>query len=108
MERQKSTMPNGGKETMPALTGLRFLLAALVMMYHLGGQQMTRSPLWASSIVSFGYLAVNVFFILSGFVLAQSYLDPRGALRGSRKDFWIARFAPIYHIYSLAILFSLT
>jgi peptidoglycan/LPS O-acetylase OafA/YrhL len=95
-----------GRQMMPALTGLRFLLAALVMMYHLGGQQMTRSPLWASSIVSFGYLAVNAFFILSGFVLAQSYLDPRGALRGSRKDFWIARFARIYPIYALAMLFS--
>ena len=96
----------GGKETMPALTGLRFLLAALVMLYHLGVQQMQRAPGWAGSIVSHGFLAVNAFFILSGFVLAQSYLDAPGNLRGSRAAFWIARFARIYPVYALTIIFS--
>jgi len=91
---------------MPALTGLRFLLAALVMMYHNGAEQIHRAPAWAGSIVSFGFLAVNAFFILSGFVLAQSYLDSEGKMRGSRAEFWIARFARIYPVYALAILFS--
>src|SRR5947207_2580505 len=91
---------------MPALTGLRFLLAALVMMYHLGGQQIGRAPAWAASIVSFGFLAVNTFFILSGFVLAQSCLDSRGKMGRTMREFWVARFARIYPVYLLAMLFS--
>ena len=70
---------------MPALTGLRFLLAGLVMIYHVAGVQMKDAPRWAGSIVSYGYIAVNAFFILSGFVLAHSYLDAQGRLRGLRR-----------------------
>ncbi len=91
---------------MPALTGLRFPLAFLVLLYHLAGNPMKSAPGWVASITGFGYIAVNAFFILSGFVLAHSYLDPRGKLRCSRGDFWIARFARIYPVYALAILLS--
>ena len=91
---------------MPALTGLRFPLALLVLLFHLAGEPMKSAPGWIASITSFGYIAVNAFFILSGFVLAHSYLDPQGKLRGSRGDFWIARFARIYPVYALAILLS--
>lgn len=91
---------------MPALTGLRFPLAGLVLLYHLAEQPMKSAPGWIASICSYGYIAVNAFFILSGFVLAHSYLDPQGRLRGSRGDFWIARFARIYPVYALAILLS--
>jgi len=91
---------------MPSLTGLRFPLAFLVLLFHLAGGPMKSAPGWIASITSFGYIAVNAFFILSGFVLAHSYLDPQGKLRGSRSDFWIARFARIYPVYALAILLS--
>jgi peptidoglycan/LPS O-acetylase OafA/YrhL len=94
------------REVMPALTGLRFPLAGLVMMFHIAGQQMERAPWWLGNIVSRGYLAVNAFFILSGFVLAHSYLDPEGRMRGERKNFWIARFARIYPVYALTIILS--
>ncbi len=98
-----SLVPSG-KETMPALTGLRFGLAALVVLYHVGVQQMAQAPRWVAAIVSHGYLAVNAFYILSGFVLAHTYLDAEGRLRGGRKNFWVARFARIYPIYALTIV----
>jgi peptidoglycan/LPS O-acetylase OafA/YrhL len=50
-----------------ALDGLRGVAALAVMFYHIGGW--TGRP-W---LVSHGYLAVDFFFCLSGFVLAHAY-----------------------------------
>lgn len=50
-----------------ALDGLRGVAALAVMLYHIGGW--TGRP-W---LVSHGYLAVDFFFCLSGFVLAHAY-----------------------------------
>lgn len=50
-----------------ALDGLRGVAAVGVMLYHVGGW--TGRP-W---LVSHGYLAVDFFFCLSGFVLAHAY-----------------------------------
>jgi peptidoglycan/LPS O-acetylase OafA/YrhL len=102
----KSIPAAAGREIMPSLTGLRFLLASLVTMYHLAGGQMKHAPRWMGSITSFGCIAVNAFFILSGFVLAHGYIDASGKLRGTRGDFWVARLARIYPVYVLAIVLS--
>lgn len=91
---------------MPALTGLRFFLAALVMLFHVAGEPMKTAPSWVARIVGHGYLAVNAFFMLSGFVLAHTYLDGAGRLKGTRRNFWVARFARIYPVYALTIIFS--
>src|SRR5271170_3917583 len=92
---------------MPALTGLRFFLAALVLLFHVAAKPMQDAPGWLRGIVGHGYLAVNAFFILSGFVLAHTYLDANGKLKGSRRNFWEARFARIYPVYGLTIALSL-
>jgi peptidoglycan/LPS O-acetylase OafA/YrhL len=64
---------------LPALTGLRFVLAIWVIVHHLTGKGMMLEP-WVQSLpdglqslVRGGYLAVGTFFVLSGFVLARSY-----------------------------------
>jgi peptidoglycan/LPS O-acetylase OafA/YrhL len=93
-------------KVMPALTGIRFVLVGLVVLYHVGVKQVDGAPRWIAAIVSHGYLAVNAFFILSGFVLAHNYLDTGKRLRGGRTKFWIARFARIYPIYALTIILS--
>ena len=52
-----------------------------------------------------GYMAVSLFFVLSGFILAYTY---EGKLRhpGGALGFWEARFARIYPVYvfSLALM----
>jgi len=66
---------------LPALTGLRFLLALWVILDHLTSPGMMLEvparalpyPLYA--LVRGGYLAVTTFFVLSGFVLARSYSE---------------------------------
>jgi len=62
-------------------------------------------PLPLERLVRDGYLAVQTFFLLSGFVLARSCAETRWN-RGSLVRFGIARVARIYPVYlvSLAIV----
>jgi peptidoglycan/LPS O-acetylase OafA/YrhL len=93
----------------PALTGLRFALAIWVILDHLTGKGMLLDqwvqtlPYAAQSIIRGGYLAVQTFFILSGFVLAQSYASTRWNRR-SLTRFAVARFARIYPAYLLSLV----
>lgn len=94
---------------LPALTGLRFILAIWVILHHLTGKAMMLEP-WVESLPSClqslargGYLAVGTFFVLSGFVLARSYGD-REWNRGSLMRYGIARIARVYPGYLLSML----
>ncbi len=102
-----------------ALTGLRFIAALLVVLFHFEGTWrwdafvLSPTPLIPITIrqalhnFSFnGFVGVNIFFILSGFVLAYNYLTPTNTLNGTRKAFWVARVARIYPVYLLGILFG--
>jgi peptidoglycan/LPS O-acetylase OafA/YrhL len=94
---------------LPALTGVRFLLALWVVFHHLTGRRMMLEnwaaslPVWLHEIVRGGYLAVGTFFVLSGFVLARSY----GSVRWSRENlirYGVGRFARVYPAYLLSLL----
>ena len=82
--------------TMPALTALRGLLAWWVVAFHglpLAPFEADQSNTWLQS----GALSVDVFFVLSGFVLYSAYpiiLDRRRPY--ILREFLIARFARIY------------
>jgi len=96
---------------LPALTGLRFILAIWVILHHLTGKGMMLDawvhtlPDWAQALVRGGYLAVGTFFVLSGFVLARSY-GHREWNRDSLMKYGIARVARVYpgYLLSLAIV----
>jgi peptidoglycan/LPS O-acetylase OafA/YrhL len=94
---------------MPALTGLRFLLGMWVILHHLTGDRMlldqwNRSlPFAAQSLLRGGYLAVQTFFLLSGFVLAQSYSQTRWN-RQTLTKYAIARVARTYPAYLLSLV----
>ncbi|WP_439470243.1 acyltransferase family protein [Brevundimonas sp.] len=84
-----------------ALTTLRFLAAAWVVLY----------TAWPHLNVGFtpvaitkGYLGVEVFFVLSGFILSHVYLEAAGTNRYSHKGFLWARIARVYplHLVTLA------
>ncbi len=84
------------------LTTLRFFAAFHVILFHLQVEGIvTGGPRWYQNFASIGYVGVNFFFVLSGFILVYTYaaghLDPR--------RFWQARFARIYpaYLFSLAV-----
>lgn len=104
---QKARVP--AARYFPALTGLRFALAIWVVLHHLTGRNMLLAswantlPGAAQSILHGGYLAVQSFFLLSGFVLAQSYASARWNPAGLWR-FAVARFARIYPVYLLSLV----
>jgi peptidoglycan/LPS O-acetylase OafA/YrhL len=103
-----SPEPQKNAEYLPALTGLRFVLGLWVILHHLTGNRMlldqwNRSlPVAAQSLMRGGYLAVQSFFLLSGFVLMQSYANTRWN-RQTLTKFAVARFARIYPAYLLSL-----
>jgi peptidoglycan/LPS O-acetylase OafA/YrhL len=94
---------------LPALTGFRFVLAMWVIMHHLTGKGMLLAawsgslPEVAQGLLHGGYLAVQTFFLLSGFVLARSYASTKWN-RESVMRFAVARFARIYPAYFLSLI----
>jgi peptidoglycan/LPS O-acetylase OafA/YrhL len=89
------------RPTLSALTGLRFLAALHVVLFHYAAPSLASAPEWVRNFAAAGLTGVDLFFILSGFVLAYNYLDGRQI---KRRDFWVARFARIYPAHLLGVL----
>lgn len=102
-----------------ALTGLRFVAAAWVVLFHF--RPMLREA-WPglfdalAPVLNCGAQGVDLFFILSGFVLTWNYLDRMGpsfSARASLHFLWLrlARVWPVYlvtlHLAALWIIFTL-
>lgn len=93
---------NSKTEELVALTGLRGYFAWWVVLFHLGGsfQELFPSldpiaPLWAC-----GDIAVDAFFVLSGFVIAHTNehrIVPFKAV--AMREFLVARLARIYPVH---------
>ncbi|WP_413294154.1 acyltransferase family protein [Bdellovibrio sp. HCB185ZH] len=81
----------------PALTGLRALAAYLVFTRHYPVLSETSPTL--SSMLSQGYLGVAVFFVLSGFLIHQTYGLTRRLADEGLFVYFGRRFARIYPLY---------
>lgn len=89
------------------LTSIRGIAALLVMIYHF--HQMDAAPFeLLGNLIDKGYLWVDLFFVLSGFVMALTY----GSLFAGgfdRQQYWnflgkrIARVYPLYFAVTMAI-----
>lgn len=85
------------KPQLPALTGVRTLLAVNIMFFHFTPPHM--GPLYP--LINNSYVFVGFFILLSGFILAYNYAD-RPTL--NKREFWRARFARLYPIYLFSLL----
>lgn len=92
------------------LTGLRGLAAWLVVIYHVQSGAGAWMPPLASSFFAKGYLAVDLFFVLSGFVIWLNYaawFEERGwAGYGAFLQKRLARIWPL-HGFVMLIMFGL-
>jgi peptidoglycan/LPS O-acetylase OafA/YrhL len=83
-----------------ALTTLRFVAAAWVVLFtawpHLDVG-------FVPTAVTRGYLGVEVFFVLSGFILSHVYLEAAGQKRFSYGGFLWARIARVYPLHLLTL-----
>jgi len=86
-----------------ALTGLRCLAAINIVFFHFANPQ---SFGFLGPVVNAGYIALGLFFQLSGFVLAYNYSSAARAGSLDAVRFWKARFTRLYPIYLLSLLMS--
>jgi peptidoglycan/LPS O-acetylase OafA/YrhL len=86
------------KPQLPALTGVRTLLAVNIMFFHFTPPHM--GPF--RSLIDNSYVFVGFFILLSGFILAYNYADRPTPL--VPREFWRARFARLYPIYLLSLV----
>jgi peptidoglycan/LPS O-acetylase OafA/YrhL len=102
-----SGAPADPRADLPALTGIRGLAAWFVVLYHIRLGAAPHLPDWANFILSKGYLAVDLFFMLSGFVLWLNYSDRlrRNGLKAVPKYLGrrVARVWPL-HLFMLAAM----
>ena len=63
-------MPRSHTKQIPALTAIRGIAAWWVVLYHFSEQLRFVVPSPALIAIGRGYLAVDLFFVLSGFVIA--------------------------------------
>jgi peptidoglycan/LPS O-acetylase OafA/YrhL len=113
-----ATTPNGNAEhrgpsrarggRLAALDGLRLVAALLVVMFHFVGTEFTN--IWGAKnheifpglypLTTYGWLGVQFFFIISGFVICMSSWDRK------LRDFFISRTVRLYPVYWFAVILS--
>ena len=89
---------------MPALTGIRGVAAWLVVLYHARLALAPHLPAELGGMLRHGYLAVDLFFMLSGFVLWLNYGDRlrRDGL-GAMPHFLGRRIARIWPLHAVML-----
>ncbi|GAA4234890.1 acyltransferase [Actinomadura meridiana] len=103
------TIPAGTRPRLRELDLLRFVAVAALMLHHFAG---VRSTVWPgrdaqkiypelSPVAHFGYLGVQLAFLISGFVILMAVWDRDVA------DFAVARVVRIYPAYWFSVLLSL-
>jgi peptidoglycan/LPS O-acetylase OafA/YrhL len=95
------------RDSIPALTGIRGVLALWVVLAHLYVPVVVqfheanrfRKPALAGSLV------VDTFFLLSGFIITYAYSDRLSRFTWTGTvDFWRHRFARIYPVHFVAVV----
>lgn len=84
----------GSKPRYEILDGLRGVAAVLVVAYHLFETYYEGSP---DQPINHGYLAVDFFFVLSGFVIGYAY-----------DDRWAFFHHPFYRLNGISMLYGQT
>jgi peptidoglycan/LPS O-acetylase OafA/YrhL len=107
------------KGEIKALTGLRIIAAVWVVLFHFRPMLSDISPDFRENlapVLNCGAQGVDLFFILSGFVLTWNYLDRMGRSWSTRETLhflWLrlARVWPVYlvtmHVAALLVILSL-
>ncbi|MGH9819227.1 MAG: acyltransferase family protein, partial [Pyrinomonadaceae bacterium] len=109
-------------EFIPVIDGLRFLAILMVVLYHINAYILEKSsslvttPYFFNSsanIFAFGHQGVQLFFVISGFILAMPFMRQRLGLSEKRVSLGqyyfrrLTRLEPPYVISTLLLFLSL-
>ncbi|HEY8189085.1 MAG TPA: acyltransferase, partial [Micavibrio sp.] len=90
------------------LTSLRFYAALAISLSHILNYMDTDIGIHIPFLDFFpGYLGVDFFFILSGFILTHVYEESFRTQSITKTDFYIKRLARIYPLHALTLLMAL-
>lgn len=102
--------PASHRGEIKALTSLRGVAAMAVVLQHFSATAQQASSGWIPSLVPHGYMAVDFFFVLSGFIMSYTYLAgfQSMGMRAYLPFLWkrVARIFPLGLAVTAIILFA--
>jgi peptidoglycan/LPS O-acetylase OafA/YrhL len=107
---EKLSRVTSGKALIPEIDGLRFFAIGTVLLYHLTTTlkraNKSLDPDWLSSIIAKGGLGVDVFFAISGFILAMpfAYHYLQGARKVDIKSYFVRRLTRLEPPFILVLI----
>ncbi|CAA9274487.1 MAG: hypothetical protein AVDCRST_MAG57-3393 [uncultured Blastococcus sp.] len=113
----EAVLPGAGRGEIRSLTGLRLIAAGWVVAHHFWlfapDHEWLRHVEPARPLLESGWLGVDLFFLLSGFVLAHNYVDalgPRPGLRATAGFYWarLSRIWPTWIVVLTVVLVGLS
>ena len=89
-----------------SLTGIRGFAALWVLLLHFGDELTTLIPQYEliRPFTGKGHIGVDLFFVLSGFIITYVYSSVEHWNKSKRFDFLIKRFARIYPVHLFTLL----
>jgi peptidoglycan/LPS O-acetylase OafA/YrhL len=103
---ERHALANGANNRIAALDGLRGIAVSWVIISH---ANMSFGPLPGWKLIASGWMGVDIFFALSGFLITGILLETRGSTRYF-KNFYARRalrIFPLYWGYLTLALFAL-
>lgn len=104
---QHTSTPTTSSTRLMELDLLRFFAAMLVLLFHYAfagdqlGETNTQLPDWLRNISLYGFLGVDLFFVISGFVIALS------SSHGSTRRFVFDRLVRLYPAFFAAVVLTM-
>ena len=87
------------------LTALRAVAALMVVLFHFADRTAPGSGLH-TTLIDHGQLGVDIFFVLSGFILTHVYLARVASGRFAMGDFIVNRLARLYPMHLLMLVLA--
>lgn len=98
----------GARGNVPGLTGLRGIAAWWVVLFHFKEFLPPVFPGWIMETVRNGFLAVDLFFVLSGLIIAHNYLHMFSRFKLREYGYFLGvRLARIYPLHIVMLLIFL-
>lgn len=91
------------KQFFPALTGYRAIAAWMIFVYHFTPFNSPKYPEWIKSIIWEFHIGVDMFFVLSGFLIAYRYFNDYPIHFKKYMVNRVARIYPMYFLLTLAV-----